>query len=159
MALGLARVFVLQLVELGIARGRAGDPAAPWRLVARRTLAWALLGRALRRRDRVAYNLASILFHAGIIVVPLFLWGHTALWQRALGVALPALPPRLADTLTLVTVAALGWLVIWRAVMPAMRTFSGAQDWLLPILCGGVFLRGSRRPIRRGVRSARGPCT
>jgi nitrate reductase gamma subunit len=142
MALGLARVFVLQIVELAIARGRAGDPSAQWRLVARRTLAWVLLWRALRRRDRIAYNTASIVFHAGVIVVPVFLWGHVALWRPAVGLPLPALPPQVADVLTLVTAAALAWLLVWRMAAPAMRVLSGAQDWIAPLLCLGVFLSG-----------------
>jgi len=142
MALGLARVLVLQIVELAIARGRAGDPAAPWRLVARRTLTWLLPARALRRKDRVAYTAASILFHAGVIVVPVFLWGHGELWRQAIGVALPSLPPRLADALSLMTVGALVWLLAWRAAVPAMRELSGAQDWAVPALCLVVFLTG-----------------
>lgn len=142
MALGLARVLLLQIVELMVGRSQAGDPVVAWPVVARRTLAWVVPLRALARPDRIAYTLASLVFHAGVIIVPLFLWGHLALWARITGVQPPALPPLAADALTLATAGALVWLLVSRAALPAMRGLSQAQDWLLPILSLAVFLTG-----------------
>ncbi|HSK10208.1 MAG TPA: hypothetical protein VK911_11590 [Vicinamibacterales bacterium] len=142
MTVGLARVLLLQVVELALARSRAGDPVVPWRLVARRGLAWVLPWRALQRAERVPYNLASLVFHAGVILVPLFFAGHTAIWGARLGIRLPSLPAPVADGLSLVTVAALAWLLGSRAAMRASRRLSHAQDWWLPVLFLAVFLSG-----------------
>lgn len=142
MALGLARGLVLQLAELAIARSRAGDPVVAWPVVARRTLGWAVPVAALRRRDRTMYNLASMVFHVGVIVIPLFLWGHVALWPAPIAERLPVLPPLLADVLAVVTAGALVWLLSERAARPAMRALTGAQDWLLLALCLFLFVTG-----------------
>ena len=141
MALGLARVLLLQLVELALAWRRAGDAVVPWMLVARRNLAWVLPWRALQRADRVPYNLASLIFHAGVILVPLFFAGHTAMWGR-LGIWAPSLTPSVADALSLITVAALAWLLVSRAAMRASRHLSKAEDWVLPGLFLIAFLTG-----------------
>jgi nitrate reductase gamma subunit len=142
MALGLLRVLALQIAELWLAWRRAGDPLVPWRLALRRNLAWVLPLRALKERERIAYNVASIVFHAGVLLVPIFLWGHVALWQAAWGIAWPVLPASFADVLSLATVAAIVWLVAARTAQPAMRQLSGAQDYFLPLLALVVFLTG-----------------
>ncbi len=142
MGLGLVRVLALQVTELVLAWRRAGDQFVPWRIVIRRNLAWTLPWRGLRRADRIPYNLASLVFHAGVLAVPVFFAGHTAIWSRRLGVWLPALPARAADALSLVSVAAIAWLVASRAVRPASRRLSEPQDWVLPVLILVVFLAG-----------------
>lgn len=142
MALGLARILLLQVTELMFAWRRAGDPLVPWRVVARRNLIWTLPWRSLRRADRIAYNLASMVFHVGVIVVPVFFAGHTALWGRRLGLWLPSLPAWAADALSLVTIVAVSWLLVGRAATRAARHLSQAQDWILPALLLLVFLAG-----------------
>jgi hypothetical protein len=94
MALGLARILLLQVTELLFAWRRAGDPLVAWRVVARRNLIWTLPWRSLQRADRIAYNLASMVFHVGVIAVPVFFAGHTAIWGRRLGIWLPSSPSR-----------------------------------------------------------------
>jgi nitrate reductase gamma subunit len=142
MALGLARLLLLQIVELALAWRRAGDQVVRWGLVLRRNLAWTLPTQILRQRHRVLYNLASVVFHAGVIIVPVFFWGHVALWERGLGVSWPVLTPWIADALSLATVAALVWLLAARVATDASRGLSRTQDWVLPILCLLVFLTG-----------------
>jgi nitrate reductase gamma subunit len=141
-AIGLARVILLQSLELVLALRRAGDMVVAWPVVARRTLSWLLPSRPFRRRARAPYNLASIVFHAGVLIVPLFLWGHVALWERATGLSWWTLPPSVADGLSLVTVAAIVWLLLSRALTPVFAHLSRAQDWALPILLLVVFLAG-----------------
>jgi nitrate reductase gamma subunit len=141
-AIGLARVIVLQAVELALALRRAGDMVVPWRIVIQRTLAWLLPSRPLRRRERVPYNLASMILHAGVLTVPLFLGGHVALWERAVGLSWWTLPSPVADGLSLSVVAALVWLLLSRAVTPTFSRLSRAQDWAVPILLLIVFLAG-----------------
>ena len=135
MAAGLLRALLRQLWEIGWAWRRAGDIYVPWKVVLRRNLAWLLPWRYLRSEERFAYNFTSFLFHLGIIVVPVFLAGHIALWKRAFGISWIALPATAADVLTGLTVAALVGLLIGRGASRASRSMSTLQDWLLPVLC------------------------
>jgi nitrate reductase gamma subunit len=88
------------------------------------------------------YNLISLIFHVGIIAVPLFLAGHVAIWERELGLRWFTLPPLAADVLTVLTMVAIVGLLIGRGVNTGSRVLSKGQDWLLPILCLVPFLTG-----------------
>ncbi|MCL4810919.1 MAG: hypothetical protein KJ061_00465 [Vicinamibacteraceae bacterium] len=133
MLLGLLRVIALQVYELVVAWRRAGDQYVPWRIVWRRLAGWIVPWRALRDGRRAPYSAASIVFHAGIILVPLFFAGHVAIWRSEFGVTLPAFSHATADVLSLAAVAALVWLLAARAANPARRHLSGLQDWMLPV--------------------------
>jgi nitrate reductase gamma subunit len=141
-AVGFARVALLALADLAAARRRAGDPVVAWPLVFRRMSAWTLSGRPFRRRDRFAFNAASVVFHAAVLLVPLFFLGHVALWERAFGIGLPALPDRAADILSIAAVGGLGWVMASRAAMAAPRQLSRAGDWGLPALALVAVLSG-----------------
>ena len=135
MAVGLLRALLQQAWEIGWSWRRAGDMYVPWGIVLRRNLAWLLPWRYLRSEERFAYNFTSFVFHVGIIVVPVFLAGHVVLWRRELGLGWPALPPLVADVLTVLTIVAALGLLVGRAASRAARTMSKLQDWLLPALC------------------------
>jgi hypothetical protein len=51
------------------------------------------------------FSRVSYLFHIGVLVVPLFLADHIALWEKFLGIELPEIGYGLADFLTLFTEA------------------------------------------------------
>ncbi len=141
MGLGLARQVALTVAELVHAYLRAGDRDLPLAALARRLAGWLVPVRAMRGR-RAPHNAASVLFHAGVILVPLFLAGHVALVDRAWGVSWPVLPDRVADLLTLATLAALAVLLLSRAWSPATRVLTRTQDWLLPVLLSAIVLTG-----------------
>ncbi len=86
--------------------------------------------------------MASVVFHAGMLLVPLFLAGHVELVRKGLGVAWPSLGPGAADVLTLAAIAALVALVVLRLASRASRFLSTFQDWFLLVLCGTAFLSG-----------------
>ena len=142
MALGLLRVFVLQVWQMVRAYRLAGDKFIDWGLVFRRNLAWLLPTRYLKEEARRTYNMISLVFHVGIIVVPLFLAGHIAIWKLELGISWPALPETVADTLTILTALALVALLVGRMTNEASRGLSKAQDWILPLLCFLPFVTG-----------------
>ncbi len=142
MLLGLARQILLQMWEIAWAFRRAGDQVVPWKLAIRRNLEWLIPWRYLRRRERITYNFISFLFHVGIISVPVFLAGHVAIWRESLGVAWWTLPPRLADWLTVMTVATALALLLMRLGHGASRQLSQLQDWLLPVLCAVPCITG-----------------
>ncbi len=92
--------------------------------------------------ERPAYSVVSILFHAGLLIVPPFLAAHTLLWRRAAGFAWPAIPQLLADYLTgLAILAGLG-LFFSRMFDRGSRQLSRVQDYAWPLLLIVPFLTG-----------------
>jgi nitrate reductase gamma subunit len=75
-------------------------------------------------------------------VVPLFLAGHLTLWEDAVGLALPAIPYRLADVLTLVAVATGLGLILQRVGSRDARGLSRVSDYLLILLILTPFVTG-----------------
>lgn len=140
-AVGMIRQVALTAVELARAYRKAGDQAVPLRFIFRRSLGWIVPVNALRG-SRALYTATSAVFHAGMLLVPLFLSGHVELVRRAWGLAWPALWPGAADLLTVATVAALLLLILLRLADRASRFLSGFQDWLLLALCLAAFVSG-----------------
>jgi len=95
-----------------------------------------------RLRNRWLYSLTTFLFHIGVILVPLLLAGHIALWEKALGISWPALPNTVSTILTLVVVAAVLAVVIQRLSARDSRALSSFQDYALPLFIAVPFLTG-----------------
>lgn len=140
MLLGLGRHLALTLHEAARAHRRAGDRTVPGRRVLAETVRW--LVPTSRLRNRWPYSATTFLFHVGVILVPLFLAGHVALWKRALGLSWPALPDPVATVLTLVTIAAAVAVVVQRLASGESRVLSRFQDYGLPLLVALVFGAG-----------------
>jgi len=139
---GLLRAFALQAWEIGWAFRRAGDHFVPWKLVIARNLSWLLPWRYLKSEERFVYNFVSFLFHVAIVLVPIFLAGHVAIWEKELGIGWWTLPPRVADVLTVVGILALVGLLVGRYANRGSRAMSRLGDWLLPVLCLAPFVTG-----------------
>jgi len=141
MVLGLLRILILTAVGIGDAYRRSSDRIVPWKEVARQTLAWLVpIGRLCRQRP--AYSLASLLFHVGLILTPLFLAAHILLWRVSVGISWRPFPQRVADYLTLLTIAAGLGLFFGRALDRGARALSRFQDYLWPLLLVTPFLTG-----------------
>jgi nitrate reductase gamma subunit len=140
MVLGLARQVALQTYFLAVRKGRRLRDA-PWSRIARETLSWAV---PIRHVEPGAgtFTAASFLMHVGIILVPLFLVDHVALWNGLLGTDLPALPPGVADWLTLLTVGCGLLLLSLRLVRARHRVVSRRSDCLLLLLVLAPFVTG-----------------
>jgi len=93
-------------------------------------------------RERPAYSVVSILFHAGLLMVPPFLAAHTLLWRRAAGIAWPAIPQVLADYLTCLAIFAALGLFFSRLFDRRSRQLSRLQDYAWPLLLIVPFLTG-----------------
>jgi nitrate reductase gamma subunit len=139
MLIGLARHVFLQL-HLLATKGRKLKWVR-WRMVAVDTLSWAMPVRHLVR-GTVLLTLVSMLFHVGVVLVPLLLGDHVALWSRFLGLTLPSLNQALADTLTLITIGCILVLFGYRLLIPRSRALSSPGDYLLLILVLAPFVSG-----------------
>lgn len=140
MVLGLARHLGLTLYGIARAARRAGDKRFPWRRIWVATLRW--LFPAGQLRNRLVFSATSLVFHVGVILVPVFLAGHIALWERALGVAWLALPNGAATALTLAVLITAPALVVQRLAAHDTRALSRVQDYLLPLLVALPFASG-----------------
>jgi nitrate reductase gamma subunit len=140
MVLGLVRHVVLTVVEMYRTMRRAGDPSLPYSKIIVTTLKWLVpLGKI---RNEVLYSVTSILFHIAILIVPVFLGGHIALWARGLGVSWPAIPSEVADVLAIVAIVTAVALVVQRVSARATRCLSRFQDYVLPLLLAVPFVTG-----------------
>jgi nitrate reductase gamma subunit len=141
MILGLLRILILIAIGIGEAYRRSSDRIVPWKEIGRQTLGWLVpIGRLGRQRP--AYSLASFLFHTGLILTPLFLAAHVLLWRDSVGIAWRPLPQRVADYLTLLTIAAGLGLFFGRALNRGARALSRFQDYLWPLLLVTPFVTG-----------------
>lgn len=135
MLLGLARILFLDMWEARRAYLKAGDRKMPWKLIISRTWEWIFpVKRVLRNRQ--VYSFFSILFHIGLIIVPVFLYAHISLWKDSVGISWPALPYWWAFGLTLSTIIFAAALLIERSFVKSIRSLSRGQDywWLILLL-------------------------
>lgn len=141
MMLGLLRILVLDVWGMIGSYRKAADKSMPWGLVVRRSLQWFVpVNRVFHNRP--LYSVLSILFHIGLILVPLLLYAHVLLWERAIGIAWPTLPKLAADLLTLSTIATAILLFIGRVASRSSSFLSRKQDYLWPPLLTVPFVTG-----------------
>jgi nitrate reductase gamma subunit len=140
MVLGLLRHALISLWEIARAFRRAGDRDIPYRQVARTTINWLVPVKSMG--DRVILSLTSIVFHISILLVPIFLAGHIALWRRGTGLSWPALPNAVADVLTYIAIITAVLLVMQRTLARASRSLSRFQDYAIPLVIAVPFVSG-----------------
>ena len=140
MILGLLRILILTIWGIAKTLLRAGDKKVAWKNLITTSLGWILPFKKLKQR--VWYSLASILFHIGIIIVPIFLIEHVALWRRGIGVSWFTISRTLADGLTLLTIAMIILLLIGRLGSQEARTLTRGQDVILPLIILIPFIFG-----------------
>jgi nitrate reductase gamma subunit len=127
--LGLGYRFGVAIAQVVTSWRQAGDRKVPTKAVAAATLGWLFPRRLLRAKP--LYSIASVLFHVGILLVPLFLIGHVTLLQRWIPGWWPRLGPVTADTLTVVCLLALGVLIGGRLSSKTSRHLSKPADVLI----------------------------
>jgi len=140
MVLGLLRQLIVTLYSVFRAYRLTEHKDVSWERTAAQTVDWIVPLRHLRQRW--FYTLASILFHIGAMVTPIFLFGHIRLVRSNLGVSWPALSMDVADFMTLMTLAALFVLVVARLGGRASRALSRLQDYVVPLVLAVPFLTG-----------------
>jgi len=140
MVLGLIRRVAITVWEAARALRRAGDKDIPALQVLSATLKW--LVPVDRLGNRPLLSLTTVVFHVSIILVPLFLAGHIALWEPVLGFAWPAMPNYLATALTLAAMVSALALLVERVASRATRTLGRFQDYALPLVVAVPFASG-----------------
>jgi nitrate reductase gamma subunit len=140
MVLGLGRQVLLQSYLLAVKKGRRLRQV-PWRSIARETWSWVVPVRHIEPGSGL-FSVSSYLMHLGILIVPLFLVDHVALWEAFLGLSLPAIGKGTADVLTLLTITCGFLLLALRTFKARHRLVSAASDYVLLVLVVLPFLSG-----------------
>lgn len=133
MILGLLRIIVLALVGMGEAMYRAGDKNMDFKDLRSKTIQWLFPFNKWATR-RPVFAISSIVFHAGLILVPLFLAAHILLWKQGLGIYWPAMPQFIADMLTVAVIVTGPALFVIRIIDKGARAISRKQDYMWPLL-------------------------
>jgi len=141
MLLGLGRILFLDLWGLYKAYQKAGNKKMPWKLIFDRTLQWFF---PIKRfaTNRHVYSIFSIIFHIGLIIVPIFLFAHINLWNQSIGISWPAIPYWWAFGLSLCVIICGLYMLIARMTIKPMHFLSRGQDYLWLILLLVPFVTG-----------------
>ncbi len=141
MVLGLTRILVTDLWAALKAYKKAGDKNMQWKLILKRSWEWFFPFRKVARNFHI-YSVFSILFHIGIIIVPLFLYAHIRLWYKSVGISWPALPYLWSFWLTVGTMVFTVALFIGRMTNKQAKAVSRKQDYLWLLLLFIPFISG-----------------
>lgn len=134
MILGLLRHFVMTILGLVKAYQHTGDKNVPLGKTTGKFLGW--LVPFTHMKNKILYSIISVLFHIGLLTVPLFLFAHNQLWERGIGFSLPSIDQQYANVLTLTTIIGAILLFIMRTASRASRSLSHFQDYAnLGLLC------------------------
>ena len=109
---------------------------------ARSILVWLTPYRPRNTRLRPFFTLYSFLFHICLIVTPLFLAAHVALWDRAWGLSWWTLPEGVATFMTFVVLAAGLCFLLRRLADPTVRYVTGPGDFVLLAVVTAPFVTG-----------------
>ena len=139
--LGLARLILLDVWGAYSAYRKAGDKEIPWKLLIRRGLEWLIPVKRVAR-NRPVYSIFSILFHVGLLIVPIFLFAHVQLWNQSVGIAWFTIPYEAAQWLTISTIVFAFALLIARLFNITSSFISRKQDYLWPVLLLLPFVSG-----------------
>jgi nitrate reductase gamma subunit len=140
MVLGLLRHVGITVWEVARAVYRAGDKNIPYRKLIAATIEWLIpVGKLW---NQVLFSLTSFLFHVSILVVPIFLGGHIALWARGVGVSWPAVSKPAADVLTIAAIVTAVALIVQRIASKGTRALSRFQDYAIPLVVALPFASG-----------------
>ena len=93
-------------------------------------------------RRQPFFTVGFFLFHAGLVLAPLFFVGHNVVLHGMFGFSLPSLPIGVVDALTLCGLLGGIMLGLRRLALPEVRFLSNAQDWAILLLCLFVLFSG-----------------
>jgi nitrate reductase gamma subunit len=85
---------------------------------------------------------AFLLLHIGLVLVPLFLFGHVLVVTERFGLSWPTLPAGLADALTVLAMAGGVFIVLRRFALPEVRILTTAHDLAILGLSLAVLVTG-----------------
>ena len=152
LVLGLLRAAILTGSDLVAAWLTIRDKRIFWRKL-RMRLTWFVFPTLVNWRTRYAgrhglfaYHMglccASLVFRAGVILVPAFMAAHVYLWERGLGLAWPTLPGALANGIAVAAILAGAALFLGRMYSPLLRQVEPGWTFFKPLILLAPLLTG-----------------
>jgi hypothetical protein len=151
MVFGFLRLGLMNFAEAASAWLVAVDRSAV-RFKLRQRIVWFLFPHMLLRHVRddgpgwsayhLVLSLCSLVFRLGAIIVPCFMVAHVYLWERALGISWPSLPPGTGDAISFVTITAGLVVFLGRLYSPLLRKTEPAASFLTPLILILPFITG-----------------
>lgn len=130
--LGLLYRIGVILTQIVAAYSRANNKDLPYGKIIGNTLKWTFPVRLFMNRP--IFSAASVLFHIGIILVPLFTLGHVAPLRPWLPAWWPALSVGLSEVLTLLAIVMLAVVLVARVGNKRSRELSHTADVVLLVV-------------------------
>ena len=93
-------------------------------------------------RRQPLFAVATIGFHLGVIILPLFLLAHIVLWYESWQILWWSLPDLLADIMAIWVILACAYFLVRRWTIPAVKQVTRPTDILLPVIIMLTFLTG-----------------
>jgi nitrate reductase gamma subunit len=103
---------------------------------------WLVPFGTVNMRRNPAMTVATFAFHICLIVSPLFLFAHIALFRESWGVSWGYLSDGAADIMTLIVIAACVFFLVRRLILPETRYLTSASDFVLLALVAAPFVTG-----------------
>lgn len=89
-----------------------------------------------------ALTMVAFVFHLFLLVAPLFVIGHIAMLDKALGISWATLPDGLADAMSFAVVGACIFFAVRRMTVPEVKYVTSASDWAILALAAAPFVTG-----------------
>jgi len=93
-------------------------------------------------RAKPLYTIIFFVFHIGLVVTPLFLYGHTVILKERFGIDWPSIPMGLADALTIGVMISAVFIIIRRLGLPEVRILTTLYDYALILISVAPFITG-----------------
>lgn len=108
----------------------------------RSVLRWAIPFGTRSERLHPYMTIISFAFHFALLFTPLFVMGHSVLWQESFGFSWWSLPAEIADGLTLVVMVTFALLLLRRIISPEVRNINALKDYFLSLIVVAPFVTG-----------------
>jgi len=93
-------------------------------------------------RERPLFTIVTVLFHASVLLVPLFFMAHIVLWFESYGIVWFNISNALADTMSLFVLFACVFFFIRRLTVKEVKMVSQTSDYIVLIVIFTCFLTG-----------------
>ena len=108
----------------------------------RSILHWIVPFASRNMRARPVMTVIAFAFHVCLLLTPLLLMAHNALWFESWGVRLPSVPDVVADGMTLVVILGGLFFLMRRIADPVVEYVTDTSDYLVLVIAVAPFVTG-----------------
>ena len=113
-----------------------------WGYSLRSIINWLIPFNAMGWRKSPLTCVATFAFHISLILAPIFLLAHVALWDQFFGITYPVFPEQVTDILTMIVIAGCLFFAGRRLFQKDVRFVTTPMDWLILVITALPFITG-----------------